>query len=171
MLDENMLAGLMIEEEVVEDLEDNETPEETDNEEEVEETTHESEEDEEDPLAGVDPNQLSPTERMFYEYIQTEKKKATQREISLLIQGSALSIQHKMILDRMAKDGVPRKSIEATIEDFRQIQASSTRNAGPTKIVSKSKTKGTTTKQSSVPKMGTAEFGKYLAQLRKNKKI
>lgn len=175
MLDDSMLAGLTIDEtelEVEEEDEEVETTE-TDEDEEVEETeAEEDDEDDSDPLSGVDPDQLSPTERMFYDYIQTEKKKAKSREISLLIQGSQLDIQHKMILDRMAKDGAKRKSIEATIADFKQIQASSARVGGTTKIVSKSKIKGSsaTTKKNAVPKIGTKEYGKYLAELKKNKK-
>lgn len=171
MIDDNMMAGLINVEEQETEVEENE---EADTEvEETEEETDETPADEEegDDLEGIDPNNLSPTERMFYDYIQKEKQKAKSREISLIIQGSQLDIKHKMILDRMAKDGVPRKSIEATIEDFKQIQASSARVGGTTKIVSKSKMKGTTTKKPDVPKMGTKDFGKYLAELRKTKKI
>ncbi|MGL5716958.1 MAG: hypothetical protein ACRCX2_28340 [Paraclostridium sp.] len=174
MLDDSMLAGLTIEDEVEVDEDVEEADEgsgDSESTEESEEVEVDGDDEDEDPLANIDPNQLSPTERMFYDYIQAEKKKAKQREIALLIQGSQLDIQHKMILDRMAKDGVPRKSIEATIEDFKQIKASSTRIAGPTKIVSKSKTKGTAQTNTKVPKIGTEEFGKYLAQLRQNKKI
>ncbi|MGL5803214.1 MAG: hypothetical protein ACRCX7_11585 [Cetobacterium sp.] len=167
MLDDSMLNGLIIEEEVLEDQEDEETSDDADTEEE-----DENEEDEEnDPLADLDPTQLSPTERMFYEYVVSEKEKAKKREISLLISGSQLDVQHKLILDRMAKDGVPIKSIEATIADFKQIQASSTRVGGMTKIVSKSKVKGGATTKQKTPKPGTKEFGQYLANLKKNKKI
>ncbi|MGL5712347.1 MAG: hypothetical protein ACRCX2_04955 [Paraclostridium sp.] len=168
MLDDNMLAGLVIDE--VEEVEE----EEATDPEEVEETEDgEEEEEDNDPLAGLDPTQLSPTERMFYEYVISEKEKAKKREISLLISGSQLDVQHKLILDRMAKDGVPIKSIEATIADFKQMQASAVRVGGTTKIVSKSKVKGSTSAKgvNKTPKPGTKEFGQYLANLKKNKKI
>lgn len=169
MIDDNMLTDLVIDDEEVEEVEETEDVEET---EEVDETNDEEDEEEVNPLDSVDVNQLSPTERVLYDYMVSQEKKAKQREISLLIQGAQLDIQHKMILDRMAKDGVPIKSIEATIADFKQIQASSARTATTTRIVSKGKIKGgTTQKKPTVPKMGTKEFGEYLANLKQNKKI
>lgn len=171
MIDDTMLSGLILDEEIDLPVEDEDNA--IEDEEEGEQEPSGDEEDEDDMLNGVDPNTLSPTERMFYDYIINEKHKAKQREISLLIEGSQLDIKHKLILDRMAKDGVPRKSIEATIADFKQIQASSARVGGMTKIVSKSKMKGTTTKtpaKDAVPKFGTKDFGKYLAQLKNGNK-
>lgn len=172
MLDDSMLAGLINIEETEDDVAEVEDAEEAEENTEDNESGEESEEVEDDELEGIDPNQLTATERMFYDYIQKEKQRAKAREISLIIQGSQLDMKHKMILDRMAKDGVPKKSIEATIEDFKQIQASSARIGGTTKIVSKNKMKGTTpAKKGAVPKMGTKDFGKYLAGLRKTNKI
>jgi predicted GNAT family acetyltransferase len=154
----------------VEEVEETEEAEESEEAEETEEVIEDEEEI--NPLDGVDPNKLSATERMFYDYVVAEKEKAKKREVSLIIQGSQLDIKHKMILDRMAKDGVSRKLIESTIEDLKQIQASSVR-VGGTKIVSKSKlkTKTTPAKDDKIPKMGTREYGVYLANLRKTKKI
>ncbi|MGL4998921.1 MAG: hypothetical protein ACRC5T_08155 [Cetobacterium sp.] len=176
-LTDEMLSGLFSDEEELIDNEE-ETQEAEESEEETQEDTvaeeTSEENDEEIVFEGIDTTNLSPTEKMFYDHIIKEKHKAKQREISLLISGSQLDIKHKVILDRMAKDGVPRKSIEATIEDLKQIQASNARTKGLTKIVSKSKTKGiapkTDPKNPTVPKFGTKEFGSYLAQLKNGKK-
>lgn len=173
---DEMLAGLEIEEEETlpnPEEEEVEDEQEEQDEEETDETEDENEDEEEtDPFADVDPDKLSPTERMFYDYVVSEKEKAKKREISLLIQGSQISIQHKMVLDRMAKEGMSISAIEKTIADFKQIEASSARVGGTTKIISRSKTKGSTTtkKKDDVPKIGTKEFGAYLAKLKKDKK-
>ena len=167
---DEMLLGLEEIEEVEEVLEEEDEETDVEETEETEETDDETggEEDvEEDPFDGIDVSKMTPTERMFYEYVLSEKKKSQAREISLLIQGSQISIQHKMVLDRMAKDGMSMKSIEKTIEDFKQIEASSARNAGRTKIVSKSKSKKTVQAKGKIPKPGTREFGEYLASLKK----
>lgn len=169
MFTDDMLVDLYIEDEV-EEVEETDETEETE-EEDVEDGEEKEEEEEENLLEGIDPNQLSPTERMFYDYVVKQEQRAKQREISLVIQGAQVSMQHKMVLDRMAKDGMSIKSIEKTIADFKQIEASSARIGGTTRIISKGKTKTTATQtKNQVPKLGTKEYGIYLANLKKGKK-
>jgi len=170
MIDDTLLENLLIEEE--EEIGEIETEEETleeENEEADETDETEDEEDEEISLDDIDVNSLSPTEKIFYDVIMSERKKAKQREISALITNANISIKHRLVLDRMAKSGVGVFDIKKTIEDFKEIEASSTRGASRPVVVSKNKVKKQTTKAKEQIKPGTKAFGAYLAKLKNNK--
>lgn len=168
MLDDSILETLLIEEEEeeeIETIEDDEQEEETEEQEEIEE-----EEEEEISLDDIDVSSLSPTEKLLYDAIMSERKKAKQREISALITNANINIKHKLVLDRMAKSGVGVADIKKTIEDFKEIEASSSRNTSRSIIVSKGKVKKqTVTKAKENVKPGTKAFGEYLAKLKHNK--
>lgn len=168
LLDDTILANLLIADEEEEEVETYEEDEETETEE-TEETEEETE-DEEISLEDIDVNSLSPTEKIFYDVIMSERKKARQREISALITNANINIKHRLVLDRMAKSGVGIADIKKTIEDFKEIEASSARNTSRSVIVSKSKVKKQTgTKAKDTIKPGTKAFGEYLAKLKNNK--
>lgn len=168
MLDDSLLENLLIEEEEEEEIE---TTEEDEQEEETEEQEEEDEDEEEEiSLEDIDVNSLSPTEKIFYDVIMSERKKAKQREISALITNANISIKHRLVLDRMAKSGVSVADIKKTIEDFKEIEASASRTTSRSVIVSKSKVKKQTgTKAKDNIKPGTKAFGEYLAKLKHNK--
>lgn len=169
LLDDTVLASLLIADEEEEEVETHEEEEETEVEE-TEEETEDEDEDEEISLDDIDVNSLSPTEKIFYDVIMSERKKAKQREISALITNANISIKHRLVLDRMAKSGVGVADIKKTIEDFKEIEASSARNTSRSVIVSKSKVKKQTgTKAKDTVKPGTKAFGEYLAKLKHNK--
>lgn len=170
LLDDTVLASLLIADEEEEEVETHEEEEEETETEETEEETEDEDEDEEISLDDIDVNSLSPTEKIFYDVIMSERKKAKQREISALITNANINIKHRLVLDRMAKSGVGVADIKKTIEDFKEIEASSARTTSRSVIVSKSKVKKQTgTKAKDTVKPGTKAFGEYLAKLKHNK--
>ncbi|MGL5962045.1 MAG: hypothetical protein ACRCZ0_08840 [Cetobacterium sp.] len=168
MINDEMLTGLFLEEEIVVDevIEEQDVVQEEGDEEIPEEEI------EQDLLDGINVDELTGNERVFYDYIIKQQQKAKAREISLLIDGSQLDSKNRSILNRMATAGLSREAIEETIVDLKQIQASSARTAPATKIISKNKVKTSAPQVTEkTPKIGTKDFGKYLAELRKTKKI
>lgn len=171
MLTDDIISGLLIdevdeEEEVIDDVEDNDdnNTDDDSNPEDVED---------EISLDNIDVNSLSPTERVFYDVIVSERKRAKQREISAVITNAGVNVKHKLVLDRMAKSGVDINEIKKTIEDFKEIESSISRAGGKGIVISKSKVKKKTDgNDSKMPKNGTKDFGKMLAQLKlKNKNL
>ncbi|MGL5712149.1 MAG: hypothetical protein ACRCX2_03950 [Paraclostridium sp.] len=170
MITDDLLAGLVVDEEVVEDDVEDDVDENTDTD--TDDTENDDSEDEEISLDNIDVNSLSATERIFYDVIVSERKKAKQREISAVITNAGVNVKHKLVLDRMAKSGVDIVEIKKTIEDFKEIESSITRSGGKGIVISKSKVKKKTETSDKTPKSGTKDFGKMLAQLKlKNKNL
>lgn len=170
MLTDDIINRLIIqdeEDEQEEHVDDNEDEQEEEESEDEEEQT-DDEEDEEISLEDIDVNSLSPTERLLYDAIVSERKRARQREISTLITSAGVSLKHKLVLDRMAKSGVGISDIKKTIDDFKEIEASASRTPSRSKIVSKNKVKKQTQTKEKI-KPGTKAFGAYLAKLKNNK--
>ncbi len=161
-LDDETLTSLL---EVEEEIDEDEDEEEVD---EIDEDD-EDEEEEEDDLENIDVTKLTSGERMMYNIYLKEKKKAKQVELNALISTSGVGVKHKEVLKRMAKSGVGMNEIKKTIEDFKQVEDASTRILGRKKIVPKAKVKTKGKVKSKSPKVGSLEYGQFLAKKKKRK--
>ena len=171
-IDDNLLNSLIVEEVEVDETEDDEDEVETDETEVDDETDVEVEDAEEEDVSldEIDVESLSPTEKLLYNAIISERKRSKQREISNIITNANIGVKHKGILERMAKIGVDISEIKKTIDDFKEIEASASRGTSRGIVTSKSKIKRQTSKaKDNTIKPGTKAFGEFLAKLKQGK--
>lgn len=163
--------GVFMNQEEEENNEENQEEEQGEEEESNDEDNEEEEEDTTDALESIDRDRLDPATQMIYDALMSERKALKKKEIDIEITNSGLHIKHKLVLDRMAKNGVNLKEIRKTITDLQEIEKSSARTKTGTTFTSKTKVNTKTeTKAKKEPKYGTYDFGKMLAQ-KKTKNI
>lgn len=135
--------------------------------EETDETSGEQEDEEEIDLSAINPDEMTPLEKFLYNKLveQTEEHRA--KELNTVINSSGVNDKFKAVLKRMADNGVEIEEIEKTIADFQEIEKSSQRKKGNNTLIlprGKAKGAGTNKKDNKAPKVGTVEFGKFLAK-------
>lgn len=161
--------GLMNNNEEEQDEQQDEEQDEQDNNEEQDEDEDSEDDNPTDALESIDRDRLDPATQMIYDALMSERQSLKQKEIGMEISNSGLHIKHKLILDRMAKNGVNLKEIRKTISDLKEFEKSNARTKTGTAFTSKTKVnKKTETNSKKEPKYGTYDFGKMLAQ-KKNK--
>lgn len=126
------------------------------------------EEDETDIFANIDKDKLDPSAKLILEALEQQQARMNRREIGIEIDASGLNIKHKLVLNRMADNGMSKKEIQKTIADFKEIENASNRSIGiGDKFLSKNKLK--TTGSASVKKPLTRyDIGAMLAKKRYN---
>lgn len=164
LLTDDMLAEVIIPEEIID--EDDEINEET-----IEETIEENIDEENDgslKLEDIDRATLDPSSQLLYDVFMNERKREKAREISALVNGSGLTDKSRDIVDRLVKTGADADEIRKTIDGLKELESLTSKALGKTIVVPRGKVKKTVAKkESDKPKIGTAEYGKYLASLRK----
>jgi len=121
------------------------------------------EEDDDEFGQDIDESKLDDTSRMIYNALLKEKERNRKKEIMNIIDVSGLKDQHKAVLKRMAKNGSKKKDIESSINDLLELEKSTKRKRKTTLIVPKGKVSGKKKKRTE-PKVGTREYGAFLAK-------
>lgn len=170
-LDEEVLSSLIVEDEL-EDIEDEEENEEEIEDEEEEDKETEDEDDEEE--IEIDLDKMTPGERMIYGLFEKERARNKRKEINLVVNGAGLGAKQKEIVDLMVKNGANLKDVTKAIENFKEMTNSEKRTTASSIMIPKGKVKTKTVKEKQKkddkPKIGTPEYGKYMASLRVGKK-
>lgn len=118
-------------------------------------------------LSALNPENMSELEKFLYNKLIEQDEEHRVKELNTVINSSGVNDKFKAVLQRMADNGVEIEEIEKTIADFKEIEKSTQRKKGNnTLILPRSKTKGagTSKKDNNAPKVGTVEFGKFLAK-------
>lgn len=173
-LDEEVLKGLIIEDEQEnEEDETDETPED-ENEDDESDTDDDNDDDEDDEELGIDLDKLTPGERMIYGLFEKERARNKKKEINLVVNNAGLSAKHKEVVDLLVKNGANLKDVTKAIENFKEMTNSEKRATGSSIMIPKGKVKTKTIKDKQTkdekPKIGSPEYGKYMASIRLGKK-
>jgi len=166
--DEDTLATLMIDDEDTVDTDDVDNDEDNGDEDADNDNDNEYDDEDEAGLEDIDVDKLTVGERILYDTLMKERKRADKEALNALISTSGVGTKHREVLRRMIKNGVAIKDIKDTIEDFKEVENTSTRVLGKKRVVPKSKVKtNILKKKDDKPKIGSKEYGKLLAAKRR----
>lgn len=122
----------------------------------------------EDILDNINYDELSEDAKLMYKLFKQEKEARVADKIDNIISSSNLSDTQKSVVKRFAKSTTDIEVIKATIADLEKDNNASKRTISTSRMTGKNNVKSTIyTKQNTVPKFGTREYGAYLAKKKK----
>lgn len=121
-----------------------------------------------DILDNINYDELSEDAKLMYKLFKQEKEARVADKIDNIISSSNLSDTQKSVVKRFSKSTTDIEVIKATIADLEKDNNASKRTISTSRMTGKNNVKSTVyTKQNTVPKFGTREYGAYLAKRKK----
>lgn len=111
-------------------------------------------------LANIDPSTLDEGSRLLYTAFMNDIKKREATEKATLIASAGLSKPYVAMLKKMSKLGASTEDIASSISEFKSLDVTKPKKTGIRIIPS---VRNTTTKTETMPKLGSKEWGAFLA--------